>query len=252
MEPQMKRVTRYIVVALVTLLTFGTMTGATMGNTTSATEKVVASQFIPESQVALMMATVPPVVNVLQHEVYAAHASEEVEVVNVEVEASAEASTETPLDRTKPIYEVYKNGYKVEVPVETQWIIRDLSAQYGFDEKIVFGLALAESTFNPNATGDSERSLGLYQIQRYWIRGANITHFTDDYASRNLFDPYDATLTLMEIWTYAVQANGIDISTEQGMKDLLYWHNTGQYIKNVNWKYSNKIFGFANELVALQ
>lgn len=155
-------------------------------------------------------------------------------------------------DRTKPIYEVYKNGYYIEVPAETQWIIRDFATEYGFDEKIVFGLALAESTFNPNCKGDSERSLGLYQIQKYWIRGADITHFTDDYKSRNLFDPYDATLTLMEIWHYAIDSYGIDISTDQGMKDLLYWHNSGKYVQNVNWAYSNKIFGYAEELIALQ
>lgn len=155
-------------------------------------------------------------------------------------------------DRTKPIYEVYKDGFHVEVPVEIQWIIRDFAREYNYDEKIIFGLALAESTFQPDVAGDSGKSLGLYQIQKFWITGAAITHFTDDYRSRDLFDPYDATLTLMEIWEYARTTYDIDITTDQGMKDLLYWHNCGSYIKNVNWSYSNKVFGFADELIPLQ
>lgn len=176
--------------------------------------------------------------------------SENYEIDRIWLEKEEEDTSQG--DRTLPIYEVYKNGINIEVPVETQWIIRDFAEEYGFDEKLIFGLALAESTFNPNCTGDSERSLGLYQIQRYWINGANIPHFTNDYANRNLFDPYDATLTLMEMWLYAVDGYDIDISTEQGMKDLLYWHNTGKFIRNVNWAYSNEIFHFANELVELQ
>lgn len=156
-------------------------------------------------------------------------------------------------DRTSPIYEVYKNGWRVnDATAEIQWIIRDLLVQYNYPEleKIVFGMAVVESTFNPNCYNGG--CYGLYQIQSFWINGANITHFTDDYRSRSLYDPYDATLTLIEMWEYAINAYDIDISTDQGVKDLLYWHNTGKYVKNINWKYSNLVFGYADELVTLQ
>lgn len=171
----------------------------------------------------------------------------------IEPETAPEVDTESDdsqEDRTLPIYEVYKNGAYVSVPAEIQWIIRDFAQEYGYNERVIFGLALAESTFNPNASNGN--CFGLYQIQRFWISGANITHFTDDYASRNLFDPYDATITLIEMWEYARTTYGIDITTDQGMKDLLYWHNCGSYKSNVNWAYSNKIFGFAAELVEIQ
>lgn len=155
-------------------------------------------------------------------------------------------------DRTQPIYEVYKDGIFIEVSTELQWMIRDMAIQYNYPEKIIFGLILKESTFDSNATGDNERSLGLCQIQKFWIRGANITHFTDDYTDRNLLDPYDNLLTLVEMWGYARDTYSIDITTNQGLKDLLYWHNTGEYIKGVNWGYSDKIFEYAAELVEIE
>lgn len=165
------------------------------------------------------------------------------------VEVTPETSQE---DRTSPIYEVYKNGYYVDVPAEIQWTIHDLLVKYNYKhlEPIIFGLALKESTFDPSCS--SGGCLGLYQIQTYWIKGANITHFTDDYRNRSLYDSHDATLTLLEMMQYAIDSYGIDITSEQGIKDWLYWHNTGQYKKNVNWGYSNDIFAFANELITLQ
>ncbi len=147
---------------------------------------------------------------------------------------------------------MYKSGYPVNVPADLQWTIRDLLVKYNYTslEKTIFGMAVMESTFDPSCSNGG--CYGLYQIQKFWINGANITHFTDDYRNRNLHDPYDATLTLLEMWEYAINTYGIDISTDQGVKDLLYWHNTGQYKKNVNWSYSNTIFKYADELVTLQ
>ena len=54
------------------------------------------------------------------------------------------------------------------------------------------------------------------------------------------------------MWEYARTSYGIDINTDQGMKDLFYWHNTGKYKKNVSWSYSNKIFGYAAELTTIE
>lgn len=249
-----------ITLTLILVLVSATLASATMGssNGVAATESYTLSETSESNSGITTLNTSPDFIKTAMFLSYVSYLENGngSNTKNERLVTPAPTPEITPVisqeDRTKPIYEVYKNGYYVEVPAETQWIIRDFATEYGFDEKIIFGLALAESTFNPNCKGDSERSLGLYQIQRYWIKGADIPHFTDDYKSRNLFDPYDATLTLMEIWSYAVNSYNIDISTEQGMKDLLYWHNSGKYIKNVNWKYSNDIFGFAKELVALQ
>ncbi len=162
-------------------------------------------------------------------------------------------SPEPVPDRTKPIYEVYKDGWEVEVSAEVQWIIRDFAEKYDFDEKLIFGCCLAESCFEQYAglsTGSQYR--GLTQIGTYWIYTDTIPRFEENSADRDLFDPYDNILTLMELWSYARDTFDIDTSTEQGKKDLLYFHNTGDYWENVDWRYSNKIIGYADELVEIE
>lgn len=177
-----------------------------------------------------------------------------VEVIPIpepEPEPELEPEPEPVYDRTKPIYEVYKNGYPVSVPAEWQWYIRDLCEQYDFPEEPVYGCILAESTFKPDEKS-SHNCYGLAQINPYWIHGANIEHFTDDYSSRNLYDPYDNLLTMFELWCYARDAYDIDVYSVQGQKDLLYWHNSGKFVKNVNWPYSERCLGYASELVVVQ
>ena len=165
--------------------------------------------------------------------------------------ASEGEVVEVTIDRTQPIYEVYKDGHEVEVAADLQWLIRDFATEYEFDEEIIFGLALAESTFNSKASSEGGKVRGLFQINKFWIGGARIPHFTDTYKSRDLFNPADSLITLAEMWSYAIDSYDIDISTEQGMKDLLYWHNTGRYKKDIDWKYSNRVFKYANELVEI-
>lgn len=218
---------------------------------TTGTNLPVASLQVVEPQNESLPVNSPLTYESQQYEVYAVHTSANITVV--EVEAASIEATQPPQDRTKPIYEVYKDGYHVEVPAEWQWYIRDMATKYEFDEKIIFGCILAESCFNPKLAGDSERSLGLAQIQKFWIRGAEIEHFTEDYRDRNLLDPYDNILTLMEIWNYAHTTYSLDLTTELGTKQLLYWHNTGKDPRKVtNWKYSSNCISYANELVLIQ
>ena len=171
-------------------------------------------------------------------EASAAHASEEVEVVPT-------------LDRSKPLYKVYKNGWEVEVSTELQWYIRDMCEKYDFPEKTIYGMILCESTFQADAYNAG--CYGLCQINSFWINGANMTHFTDDYSSRDLCDPYDNLLTLAEMMVYCRDTYGLDLSQRADQVKWLYWHNTGQHPTNVTyWAYAEKALGFADELVSLQ
>ncbi len=168
-------------------------------------------------------------------------------------EAADAAVTTSEPDRSLPIYEVYCDGWYVEVSAEIQWIIRDFAEKYDFDEKVIFGCCLAESCFDTDAGKYTSSSYkGLTQIGTYWIYADTIPRFEENSASRDLYDPYDHLLTLMELWCYARDAYGIDTSTSQGMADLLYWHNTGSYVKNVNWYYSQRCLSLAGELVEIQ
>lgn len=152
-------------------------------------------------------------------------------------------------DRTKPLYTVTKDGWPVEVDTHLQWYIRDLCWKYEIPERMMYGCILAESCFDASA-GSTYK--GLLQIENFWIRGAGISHFTDTYQKRDLYNPYDNVLTGIEMWCYARDTYGIDLSTDAGKKDLLYWHNSGQYIENVTWKYSDLCLRFGNEIVLLQ
>jgi soluble lytic murein transglycosylase-like protein len=159
-------------------------------------------------------------------------------------------------DRTLPIYEVFKNGHRVNVSAEHQWLIRDMAAEYGFCERWIFGLILAESTFNPKA-GEGGRHPGWCQVSPYWLSSratqGGVPRFTDDYRTRSLTDPHDNLLTCMEIWTFAVRTYNLDLTTDLGYHRLAYWHNTGRPPNNVsNWAYSHRIVRFANELVEIQ
>ena len=172
-----------------------------------------------------------------------APASEEVEVIEEDI-----------LDRTKPIYEVYKKGYLVtEATTDVQWIIRDFSEQYDLPEKMIYGLICAESTFVPDLESFDGGCWGLAQINTFWITRANITHFTDDYRARDLCNPYDNLLTLAEMMCYARDTYGLDYSVRADLVKYLYWHNTGHDPSRVTrWDYATRALGYAEELVTLQ
>lgn len=179
-----------------------------------------------------------------------------VEMLRAAQEAK-EAEVIKTLDRNEPLYEVYKVGKLNEnATVEIQWIIRDICDTYELPEKMIYGLILAESGFDAgarNPTDPNGGSWGLAQINKFWISGANITHFTDDYRSRDLLDPYDNMLTLAEIMCYARDAYGLDLEAKEDQIKYLYWHNTGQSPKWVTtWPYATRALGYADELVTLQ
>lgn len=157
------------------------------------------------------------------------------------------------LDRTKPIYEVYKGGYQVYVPVEWQWYIRDLCEEHDLPERTIYGLILEESTFVANCKNTTGDCFGLSQLSKHWIRTANITHFTDDYRSRDLYNPYDNILTLAELMCYARTTYGLDYGQRDGLVKYLYFHNTGKDPTRVRkWDYATRALGYADELVTLQ
>lgn len=200
--------------------------------------------------VMLSEAPSPPVTEVMQDSI-----TEVARATNEVVEAaSKEVEVIETLDRTKPLYEVYKDEWPVEVPVEWQWYIRDLCDTYDLPEKIIYGLILKESTFQPDVESFDGGCWGLAQINNYWINGANITHFTDDYRSRDLCDPYDNLLTLAEMMCYAQDTYGLDFDTKIGQNHYLYWHATGKSPVKVTWigPSATKAFRFAEELVPLQ
>jgi len=134
------------------------------------------------------------------------------------------------------------------VPSEWQWYIRIICHYYNFSEKIIIGMILAESTFKPETVNGV--CLGLAQINKYWLRAAPLEEYrvTQDYKERDLLNPYDNIDTLIEMWSYARAKYEIDLTTEQGYIDLLYWHNTGEYRKGVKWAYANNCIRYANEL----
>lgn len=172
---------------------------------------------------------------------YPEETSEEVEVIE-----------ESP-DRTKPIYEVYKDGWHcTKATADVQWIIRDLCEQHDLPEKTVYGLILVESAFDTNCVSVSGRHFGLAQIGKFWITDANMPHFTDDYRSRDLFDPYDNLLTLAEMMCYARDEYHLDYTQRADLVKYLYWHNTGKDPTRVTeWDYATKALRFGDELVVL-
>lgn len=161
---------------------------------------------------------------------------------------------EETLDRTKPIYEVYKNGLPVEAATaEIQWMIRDFSEAYNLPERTIFGLICAESTFVPDVESFDGGCWGLAQISKFWITRANIPHFTEDYRSRDLCDPYDNLLTLAEMVCWARDTYQLDFTDRADLVKYLYWHNTGNDPTRVKrWDYATRALGYADELVTLQ
>lgn len=233
--PSKKRVIAFVITLAVVISGVITLAMAAPGDNDKDEPTVAPTVF--ESQ-TLSTATAMRSTMSAVTEAVAAHASEEVEVIPT-------------LDRTRPLYEVYKNGWEVSVDTDLQWYIRDMCDEYELPEKTIYGMILCESTFQADAYNAG--CYGLCQINSFWIRGAAITHFTDDYSSRNLYDPYDNILTLVEMMVYCRDTYGLDLSSQGDQLKWLYWHNTGKDPSRVTkWAYAEKAFGFADELVPLQ
>lgn len=160
------------------------------------------------------------------------------------------------LQRSRPIYEVYKFGCSVDVCAEWQWMIRDYATQYGIDEKWIYGVILEESTFHPNCvTGGTH---GWLQLTNYWKSNTatrnGVARIWDDYTpDRNLYNPEDNLITGIEIWLYAIEAYNIDLSTWAGYSRLCYWHNSGHVPSNTEYtrNYEYEVQHFMDELVEI-
>lgn len=250
--PMRKQAHRSIAVATVLVIILTFCCGASFFDGDEDAQK--AAPTVETVQVLESQPVEKPLEPIIASEAVAAPASDEVEVILEETpttETIVEEVEAPTLDRNKPIYEVYKDGWAVQAPIDLQWYIRDMCEEYDFPEKPIYGMILCESTFDPNAYNSG--CYGLCQINKFWIRGAAIEHFTDDYASRDLYDPYHNILTLMEMWCYARDTYGLDPYNRADMVKLLYWHNTGKDPSRVsNWAYATRALGYAEELVLLQ
>lgn len=157
--------------------------------------------------------------------------------------------------RSKPIYEVYKNNYWVNVPTEIQWLVRDLAIQFDYPEQVLFGMILKESTFNPNTVNPNGPWVGLAQMIPGWRSASSLSdhRITDNHSSRNMLDPEHNLLTMIELWEFARHKYDLDPWTEEGIRALLYWHYSGN-IRETSYKirYANDVFRFARELIPLQ
>jgi len=185
-----------------------------------------------------------------------------------------------------PIYLVYKNGMNIRVTGKLQHYIRELMETHGYWENLTYGMILVESTFNPGSIGGwicdlhtraeecdhdccangtcnlKGRYFGLSQMSAYWLRSPALAEYrlTDDYRSRDLLNPYDNLLTMIESWNYARDKYELDTSTELGMIRILFWHNTGQNPNHVTLEgypgwwyrdYASKVYRFAGELLVI-
>jgi hypothetical protein len=179
------------------------------------------------------------------------------EYVEVEVIVREYVYIEPPPEprptRDDYIWEIYRHGTFVYVSPEHQWLIRDLAEKHGYCERLIIGLILRESTFRTNSHNLDGNWQGWTQIHPSWNRNRHVAPYrlTDDHASRSLFDPYQHMQTLMEIWNFARSRFNIDTSTEQGMREVLWWHMSGRYIRGVDHHEIRRVFRFADEIVEI-
>jgi len=173
----------------------------------------------------------------------------------IELEALETETLEKEQIELEPLYYVYKNGFRVNACVEIQHMIRAFAIEFDFCERVIFGMIVNESTFDPSVHFMPGDWRGLAQISPFWIGNAAIERFCDDYRSRDLFDAYDNLLTLMEIWSHARNRYNLDLTTEHGYVQLLFWHSTGRDPTNLSsdgTQYTRRVMRFVDELVEIQ
>jgi hypothetical protein len=157
----------------------------------------------------------------------------------------------TPSDienlQMQPIYDVYKNGSHINISAEIQWFIRELAEEHGYCEKMIFGLILEEANDN------DELWEGFRGANSFWLRSIGAIapyRLTDNYQYRNLADPFDNLLTVVELWNYVRARYDLDVNTDRDKIQLLYWHHTGMDPSRVVlWDFATRVLGFADELV---
>lgn len=103
--------------------------------------------------------------------------------------APVAAAAEEPTEEDLPIYHLEAiSFYAVPLDHDLQAHIIRTSQQYGVDPALVMAVIEKESTFNPEAVGDSGNSEGLMQIQRRWHQER-----MDRLGADDLLNPYQNT-----------------------------------------------------------
>lgn len=160
----------------------------------------------------------------------------------------------------------------IDVDPELQWLIYDYSiilaemmSQYmtemhekeivichEFVERLLIGLFALESGVNTLCRNPAGPWDGLGQVSPFWKRSEAVAPYrlTEDHRSRDLFNPEHNILTIIEIWSYAINHHNIDLTLEDdlGFVRLLYWHNTGSGRQVNSWRYSTNILRYAELL----
>ena len=179
-------------------------------------------------------------------------------IVIVNINASGDIyipEEQRPVMDVDPIYMVYKNGYFVEVPIELQWTIRIMAQGHNYPEKILYGVILTESTFNPNTISSNGKWHGLFQISRGWIQSNPLLspyRINEFYNERNLYDPCQNLITFFELQNYARSTYDLDPWNEDDLIRLLNWHSSGNFSEST-WKNSTTkdYFKFTEELIEI-
>jgi len=159
--------------------------------------------------------------------------------------------------RANPRYEVFKNGHRIEVCVDLQWFLFDISNSFQICEKLMYGIMMTESAGNPNTVGDSGASLGLMQLNSMWFReNPLVWRYRDNVANRDPFNPYDNLVTSLEVLNYIRATYSLDLNTDSGIRDLLFSYNAGGCPSRrtlwTRWNYDDIVLRHAAELVQLQ
>jgi len=176
-------------------------------------------------------------------------------------------------DRTQPIYEVWKHtkdcrkkstpctnpSHFVEnATAELQWMVKDFADEHGYCEKILFSVITLEPTWNPRLINNVW--YGLTQICKgtwisgSWSSGQVVRLIDDNFRKRDLLCAETNILTTMEIWNYAVDLYELDLTTDHGYHQLLYWHSSGKNPTNLrcSTQYTRLAFRFVSELVEVE
>lgn len=119
--------------------------------------------------------------------------------------------------------EIHHQVYDIPLDNDVQIEMQKIAEFYGIDHVLLLAIADKETGFDPDAIGDSGRSLGMYQIQPRWWK-------TD----KDLHDPLESTAAACEVLSYLYENYGDTIK-------VLNAYNTGN---------PNKYNGYSNDVMS--
>ena len=88
--------------------------------------------------------------------------------------------------------------------------------------KILFAIAMIESSGNPNAINESEQAFGLYQLRQIYIDDVNRTQGTN-FTHQDAFDVEKAEQIVMLYTTYWCKKRNLPLTAE----NICRFHNGG-------------------------